>query len=156
FTVRPLAVDDITEHIAQHVGQGSIQSDQYAFWQIAEAAQGSLRDALSQTDQAITYGQCAIQHQAVIDMLGLIDRTIIYDLILAIHQNQKAQVSQLLLQFRQQALDVSLVLDQLISTLHELALLQYLPDLSLKYSAEINQKIMQLSGLISAQDLQLY
>ena len=61
-----------------------------------------------------------------------------------------------MLQFRQQALDVSLVLDQLISTLHELALLQYLPDLSLKYSAEINRKIMQLSGLISAQDLQLY
>lgn len=89
-------------------------------------------------------------------MLGLIDRTIIYDLILAIHQNQKARVSELLLQFRQQALDVSLVLDQLISTLHELALLQYLPDLSLKYSAEINQKIMQLSALISAQDLQLY
>ena len=88
-------------------------------------------------------------------MLGLIDRTIIYDLILAIHQNQKARVSELL-QFRQQALDVSLVLDQLISTLHELALLQYLPDLSLKYSAEINQKIMQLSALISAQDLQLY
>ena len=89
-------------------------------------------------------------------MLGLIDRTIIYDLILAIHQNQKARVNELLLQFRQQALDVSLVLDQLISTLHELALLQYLPDLSLKYSAEINQKIMQLSALISAQDLQLY
>uniref|UniRef100_UPI0028B1AED7 DNA polymerase III subunit gamma/tau n=1 Tax=Acinetobacter variabilis TaxID=70346 RepID=UPI0028B1AED7 len=108
------------------------------------------------TDQAIAYGQGAIQHQDVKDMLGLIDRTIIYDLILAIHQNQKARVSELLLQFRQQALDVSLVLDQLISTLHELALLQYLPDLSLKYSAEINQKIMQLSALISAQDLQLY
>lgn len=44
------------------------------------------------------------------------------------------------MQFRQQALDVSLVLDQLISTLHELALLQYLPELSLKYSAEINKK----------------
>jgi DNA polymerase-3 subunit gamma/tau len=44
----------------------------------------------------------------------------------------------------------------LISTLHELALLQYLPELSLKYSAEINQKIMELSQRISAQDLQLY
>ena len=65
-------------------------------------------------------------------------------------------MSQLLLQFRQQALDVSLVLDQLISTLHELSLLQYLPDLSLKYSAEINQKISQLSQLIADQDLQLY
>ena len=89
-------------------------------------------------------------------MLGLIDRTIIYDLILAIHQNQQARVSQLLLQFRQQALDVSMVLDQLITTLHELALLQYLPELALKYSAEINAKIMQMSGLISAPDLQLY
>ncbi|MNV27461.1 DNA polymerase III subunit tau [compost metagenome] len=108
------------------------------------------------TDQAIAYGQGAIQHQDVKEMLGLIDRTIIYDLILAIHQNQKHRVSELLMQFRQQALDVSLVLDQLISTLHELALLQYLPELSLKYSAEINKKIMQLSQQIAAQDLQLY
>ncbi|WP_347454897.1 DNA polymerase III subunit gamma/tau [Acinetobacter thermotolerans] len=156
FTLRPLAVDEITEHLTNILQKESIQADQDAIWQIAESAQGSLRDALSLTDQAIAYGQGAIQHQDVKDMLGLIDRTIIYDLILAIHQNQKARVSELLLQFRQQALDVSLVLDQLISTLHELALLQYLPDLSLKYSAEINQKIMQLSGLISPQDLQLY
>jgi len=127
FTLRPLAVDEITEHLGNILTKESIQA-----------------------------GQGAIQHQDVKDMLGLIDRTIIYDLILAIHQNQKVRVSELLLQFRQQALDVSLVLDQLISTLHELALLQYLPDLSLKYSAEINQKIMQLSALISAQDLQLY
>ncbi|MCU4364174.1 MULTISPECIES: DNA polymerase III subunit gamma/tau [Acinetobacter] len=156
FTLRPLAVDEITEHLDNILTKESIQADQDAIWQIAESAQGSLRDALSLTDQAIAYGQGAIQHQDVKDMLGLIDRTIIYDLILATHQNQKARVSELLLQFRQQALDVSLVLDQLISTLHELALLQYLPDLSLKYSAEINQKIMQLSALISAQDLQLY
>lgn len=80
-------------------------------------------------------------------MLGLIDRTIIYDLILAIHQNAPQRVSQLLMQFRQQALDVSLVLDQLISTLHELALLQYLPELSLKYSDEINQKYLHCRKL---------
>jgi len=156
FTLRPLAVDEITEHLGNILKQEQIQAEQDAIWQIAESAQGSLRDALSLTDQAIAYGQGAIQHQDVKDMLGLIDRTIIYDLIMAIHQNQQARVSQLLMQFRQQALDVSLVLDQLISTLHELALLQYLPELSLKYSAEINQKIMQLSQLISAQDLQLY
>ena len=156
FTLRPLAVDEITEHLTRILEKEQIPAQQDAIWQIAESAQGSLRDALSITDQAIAYGQGAIQHQDVKEMLGLIDRTIIYDLLLAIHQNQKARVSQLLLQFRQQALDVSLVLDQLISTLHELALLQYLPDLSLKYSAEINQKISQLSQLIADQDLQLY
>ncbi|WP_433846872.1 DNA polymerase III subunit gamma/tau [Acinetobacter proteolyticus] len=156
FTLRPLAVDEITEHLTAILNKEHIEADQDAIWQIAESAQGSLRDALSLTDQAIAYGQGAVHHQDVKDMLGLIDRTIIYDLILAIHQNQQARVSQLLLQFRQQALDVSLVLDQLVSTLHELALLQYLPDLALKYSEEINQKILQLSKLISAQDLQLY
>ena len=151
-----MAVDEITEHLGNILNKESIQAEQDAIWQIAESAQGSLRDALSLTDQAIAYGQGAIQHQDVKEMLGLIDRTIIYDLILAIHQNQKQRVSELLMQFRQQALDVSLVLDQLISTLHELALLQYLPELSLKYSAEINKKIMQLSQQIAAQDLQLY
>ncbi|MFW1944398.1 DNA polymerase III subunit gamma/tau [Acinetobacter guillouiae] len=156
FTLRPLAVDEITHHLTDILNKEEISSEQDAIWQIAESAQGSLRDALSLTDQAIAYGQGTIHHQDVKEMLGLIDRTIIYDLILAIHQNQNARVSQLLLQFRQQALDVSLVLDQFISTLHELAMLQYLPNLSLKYSAEINQKIMQLSKIVSAQDLQLY
>lgn len=156
FTLRPLAVDEITTHLTDILNQEQISAEQDAIWQIAESAQGSLRDALSLTDQAIAYGQGAIQHQDVKEMLGLIDRTIIFDLILAIHQNQQQHVSALLMQFRQQALDVSLVLDQFISTLHELALLQYLPELSLKYSAEINQKIMQLSGVIAAQDLQLY
>ncbi|UIZ56463.1 DNA polymerase III subunit gamma/tau [Acinetobacter sp. SCLZS86] len=156
FTLRPLQVDEITSHLTDILAKEQIVAEQDAIWQIAESAQGSLRDAMSLTDQAIAYGQGEIHHQDVKDMLGLIDRTIIYDLILAIHQNQQQRVSQLLLQFRQQALDVSLVLDQLISTLHELAIMQYLPDLNLKYSAEINQKIQQLAGLISAQDLQFY
>ncbi|EPP9393276.1 DNA polymerase III subunit gamma/tau, partial [Acinetobacter baumannii] len=156
FTLRPLAVDEITKHLGAILEKEQITADQDAIWQIAESAQGSLRDALSLTDQAIAYGQGAVHHQDVKEMLGLIDRTIIYDLILAVHQNQREKVSQLLLQFRYQALDVSLVLDQLISTLHELALLQYLPELGLKYSEEINAKILQLSKLISAQDLQLY
>ncbi|MEN8396091.1 DNA polymerase III subunit gamma/tau [Acinetobacter towneri] len=156
FTLRPLQIDEITQHLTDILAKEQIVAEQDAIWQIAESAQGSLRDAMSLTDQAIAYGQGEIHHQDVKDMLGLIDRTIIYDLILAIHQNQQQRVSQLLLQFRQQALDVSLVLDQLISTLHELAIMQYLPDLNLKYSAEINQKIQQLAGLISAQDIQLY
>ncbi|WP_288491670.1 DNA polymerase III subunit gamma/tau [uncultured Acinetobacter sp.] len=156
FTLRPLAVDEITSHLTEILTKEEISAEKDAIWQIAESAQGSLRDALSLTDQAIAYGQGEIQHRDVKEMLGLIDRTIIYDLILAIHQNAPQRVSQLLMQFRQQALDVSLVLDQLISTLHELALLQYLPELSLKYSDEINQKILALSKTVSAQDLQLY
>ncbi|MFT4022128.1 MAG: DNA polymerase III subunit gamma/tau, partial [Acinetobacter sp.] len=156
FTLRPLDAGEIQQHLNQILQKEQIENEADAIWQIAEAAQGSLRDALSLTDQAIAYGQGQVHHQDVKDMLGLIDRSIIYDLILAIHQNHAQKVSELLLQFRQQALDVALVLDQLTSTLHELALMQYLPDLSLKYSQEINQKIKQLAQLLSPSDLQLY
>lgn len=156
FTLRPLVVDEITAHLTEILQKEQVAADADAIWQIAESAQGSLRDALSLTDQAIAYGQGAIQHQDVKEMLGLIDRHIIYDLLLAIHQNNSAQVSQLLTQFRQQALDVALVLDQLISTLHELAMLQYLPEMALKYSDEINRKIHQLSQFLQPQDIQLY
>lgn len=83
-------MDEITEHLTHILNLEQIQAEQDAIWQIAESAQGSVRDALSLTDQAIAYGQGEIQHQDVKEMLGLIDRTIIYDLIVAIHQNQNS------------------------------------------------------------------
>lgn len=156
FTLRLLAIDEIQQHLTALLSKEQISAHHDAVWQIAEAAQGSLRDALSLTDQAIAYGQGQIQAQDVKDMLGLLDRNMIYDLLLSIHHNAQQQVSQLLLQMRQQALDVSMVLDQLIATLHELAMLQHLPDLALTHSLEIQQKLKQLSGQIHAQDLQLY
>lgn len=113
FTLRPLDLSEISAHLTDILQQEQVTYEPQALWQIAEAAQGSLRDSLSLTDQAIAYGQGQIHYQDVRDMLGLIDRSIIYDLILAIHQNQQRRVAALLLQFRQQALDVALVLIKL-------------------------------------------
>ncbi|MDO4222725.1 MAG: DNA polymerase III subunit gamma/tau, partial [Acinetobacter sp.] len=156
FTLRPLTVEEIHNHLHKLLDLEHITHDDQSLWQLAESAQGSLRDALSLTDQAIAYGQGEIHHDDVKQMLGLIDKHLVYDLLLAIHQNQRQYVGELLLLFRQQAIDVAMVLDQLISTLHELALMQHLPNLTLQYSEEINQKIQQLATMISAQDLQLY
>lgn len=156
FTLRPLSVEELHHHIDKILNIENIPHDDQAIWQLAESAQGSVRDSLSLTDQAIAYGQGEIHHQDVKDMLGLIDRHLVYDLLSAIYQNQQSQVAELLLLLRQQSVDVAMVLDQLISTLHELALMQYLPSISLKYSEEINQKIQQLAQMIPAQDLQLY
>ncbi|WLF84617.1 DNA polymerase III subunit gamma/tau [Moraxella sp. ZY210820] len=156
FTLRPLTIEEIHHHIDKILTLEQIHHDDGALWQLAESAQGSLRDALSLTDQAIAYGQGVIQQQDVKEMLGLIDKHLVYDLLLAIHQNQRQMVAELLLLFRQQAIDVAMVLDQLISTLHELALMQHLPNLTANYSQDINQKIQMLAQRISATDLQLY
>ncbi len=56
-----MQVDEITSHLTDILAKEQIVAEQDAIWQIAESAQGSLRDAMSLTDQAIAYGQGEIQ-----------------------------------------------------------------------------------------------
>jgi len=53
FTLRPLPRQEIHDHLAQVLGKEQIAFDDAALWLLAESAQGSLRDAMSLTDQAI-------------------------------------------------------------------------------------------------------
>lgn len=156
FTLRPLAKDEIFHHLDQILNTEQIEHESDALWQLAESAQGSLRDALSLTDQAIAYGQGQVATQDVIDMLGLIDQTLVFDLLNAIHQNQKGVVAQLVQHMRQQAIDVQHVLEQLISILHELAVIQILGDVNHAQTAQNADYKIKLAKQIQAQDLQLY
>lgn len=156
FTLRPLAKDEIFHHLDQILNTEQIEHESDALWQLAESAQGSLRDALSLTDQAIAYGQGQVATQDVIDMLGLIDQTLVFDLLDAIHQNKKGVVAQLVQHMRQQAIDVKHVLEQLISILHELAVMQILGDVNHTQTVQNADYKMKLAKQIQAQDLQLY
>lgn len=155
FTLRPLGKDEMFKHLDQILNQENIQHQPEALWQLAESAQGSLRDALSLTDQAIAYGQGQVLAQDVKEMLGLIDKSLIFDLLTAIYHNQRQQVAELIQSMRQQAIDVQHVLEQLISTLHEVALLQVLGT-PLEQITEDIQRKQQLAAQLHAQDLQLY
>ncbi len=154
FTLRPLVKDEIFQHLAHILTTEKLSYDDEALWQLAESAQGSLRDALSLTDQAIAYGQGQVLSNDVQDMLGLVDNSLVFDLLSAIHQNHREKVAQLMLQMRQQAIDVTHVLAQIISILHEVALKQCLGSSGATHPDE--QFIMQLAALIAPQDIQLY
>ena len=65
FTLRPLAVDEITKHLGAILEKEQITADQDAIWQIAESAQGSLRDALSLTTKPLLM----VKVQYIIKML---------------------------------------------------------------------------------------
>lgn len=156
FTLRPLTRQEIFAHLDQVLTIEAINHQEQALWQLAESAQGSLRDALSLTDQAIAYGQGQVNYTDVKEMLGLIDKSLVADLLLAIHQQQKQQLADILFTMRQQAIDVMHVLEQLISCLHEVALLQVLASpTQVEPQAQLQQK-MQLAHTISSQDVQLY
>jgi DNA polymerase-3 subunit gamma/tau len=156
FTLRPLAKDEIVQHLQQILTTEQIEHDSAALWQLAESAQGSMRDALSLTDQAIAYGQGQIHSQDVHQMLGLVDQHLVQALMMAIHQDQRAEVAQLIYDMRQQAIDVAHVLEQLISMLHEVAVLQCFSVGSRQELSPEQQRYEQLAQQIAAQDLQLY
>lgn len=154
FTLRPLVKDEIFQHLAQILTTEELSYEDEALWQLAESAQGSLRDALSLTDQAIAYGQGQVLSNDVQDMLGIVDNSLVFDLLSAIHQNHREKVAQLMLQMRQQAIDVTHVLAQIISLLHDVALKQCLGSNGAAHPDE--QFVMQLAALITPQDIQLY
>ena len=156
FTLRPLPRQEIHDHLAEVLKKESIAFDDAALWLLAESAQGSLRDAMSLTDQAIAYGQGSVQGTDVQAMLGLLDRSQVANLLLAIHQGQSAQVAKILFDLSQQAVDVSAVLDQLITLLHQVALAQLLPqqaDIGTPIEAAILKK---MATTFDRQDVQLY
>lgn len=156
FILRPLSQDEIFRHLQHVLQQEHIEFEPDALWQLAESAQGSLRDSLSLTDQAIAYGQGRIGTTDVFEMLGLVDKRIVVDLLIAIHQQQRNQVGQLLLRMRQQAVDVAHILEQLISVLHAVAVVQCLGNNAQKHHSNEQQQYLLLAQAIDAQDIQLY
>ncbi len=156
FSLRPLPRKDIFKHLGDILQQEHIDVENNALWLIAESAQGSLRDALSLTDQAIAYGEGKIITQDVQNMLGLLDKTQLSRLLWAIHQSERDHVSQLLFDIGQQSLDLKSVMDQLVTLLYHIAVLQILPHTDFGALPEEHARLHELAQHISPSDLQVY
>jgi len=81
FSLTPLPRTAIGERLAHILGEENVPFDPLALPQLAAAAQGSLRDALSLLDQAIAFGGGEVREQAVRAMLGVVDRGYLYRII---------------------------------------------------------------------------
>lgn len=156
FVLRPSPQPQLAEYLAFILQKEQIHFTPDALWQIASSAKGSFRDALSLTDQAIAFGNGQIGQDTVKQMLGLIDQADIVGLLTAIVQHNTAQVGQAIAQLRQQVVDAKAVFDSLAETLHQIALLQILPNFDLQLDSEQTQARQTLAKLIPADLLQLY
>ena len=123
---------------------------QPALWQLASAAKGSVRDALSLTDQAIAFGQGGLDDATVNAMLGLIDSADLVRLITDIYNHDKPAVAAHIEQMRTQMVDATSMFDGLAELLHQLALTQLLPQVALNVNEVQAQDIHTLAQHISA------
>ena len=84
FNLRPMAPETILEHLGHVLRIENVLSEPQALRLLARAARGSMRDALSLTDQAIAFGSGALQEASVRLMLGSVDRSYVFRLLNAL------------------------------------------------------------------------
>jgi DNA polymerase III subunit gamma/tau len=128
FNLRPMAPQTVQEHL-QHVLQAEgVSAEPNALRLIARAARGSMRDALSLTDQALGFGGGQLPETVVRQMLGAVDRTYVLRLIDALAQGDGATVVDAIDTLRVNGLNAASTLEEMTSVLQGMAVLQAVPD----------------------------
>ena len=129
FNLRRLELTQISDHLRYLLEQETIKAEPEALEQLARAADGSMRDALSLLDQAIAFGGGEVTTESVFQMLGSISQD---QLILILNALLKQDGKALLAQSAELAAlgrDFHVVFDFLLSALQQIATLQLVPDL---------------------------
>ena len=155
FNLKNLTAERIQQHLSFVLGEESIERDDAALWLLARAADGSMRDALSLTDQAIAFGAGTVGEADVRAMLGTIDQHLVYKIVshLAAHEvDQLLATVQSLSEFSP---DYHSVLGDMLSLLHRVALAQVHPA-AVDNSLGDRDQVMALAQSMRPEEVQLY
>ena len=155
FNLKALSREQITQQLEHVLGQEQLGFDLDGLKQLARAAQGSMRDALSLTDQAIAQGNGVVSLGVVTSMLGLMDKNQVLKLIHGIVEGNTQGVFAQVEALSVQAPNFAQVLAEMMSLLHQIALTQFVPD-ACKLETISARAIYQLAKSIPAEQVQLY
>jgi DNA polymerase-3 subunit gamma/tau len=155
FNLRQMASATISEHLHNVLAEENISFEPAAIHLISRAAAGSMRDALSLTDQAIAYGNQTVNEIEVRSMLGAVDQTYLYDILQAlINQDGAALVEKAqAMQMRNIAFEEAL--NDLANILHQIAMIQTVPS-SIADDSPERALLLDLAQNLNPETLQLY
>ena len=156
FNLRPMAPETIVEHLTQVLSDEQVQADVQSLRLLARAARGSMRDALSLTDQAIAFGNGALAEAVVRDMLGSVDRSHVFTLIEALAHGDGALVVQTCESLRHLGLSASSLLEEMGMVLQRMVVHQATAQTAASDDPDPDvQRIAGLSQLMPADETQL-
>ena len=152
FHLKALEQSQIAEHLGYILNQEQIPFESLALDKLASAAQGSIRDSLSLTDQAIAMGNGNVTLNIVNEMLGLLDDTQAIEMIYALQQGNGEKLMQVVNEVANKAGDWDELLREVAENLHKIAMQQLLPQASLTEADHIGF----LAKHIAPQDVQFF
>jgi DNA polymerase-3 subunit gamma/tau len=155
FNLRPMAPETIREHLVQVLQQEQVSAEVQALRLLARAARGSMRDALSLTDQAIAFGSGQLQEAAVRQMLGSVDRSYVFRLIEALANGDGKQVVETSETLRLNGLSAASTLEEMSTVLQRMAVLQAAGPVAGDESDPEAADIARLAGLLPVDETQL-
>ncbi|TPH06000.1 DNA polymerase III subunit gamma/tau [Haemophilus haemolyticus] len=152
FHLKALDETQISQHLAHILTQENIPFEEPALVKLAKAAQGSIRDSLSLTDQAIAMGNRQVTNSVVSNMLGLLDDNYSIDILYALHQGNGELLMRTLQKVADAAGDWDKLLSECAEKLHQIALMQLLS----QKSSDDNEHFSFLAKHISPEDVQFF
>ncbi len=155
FNLRQMAGTSIIGHLQNILGQENIQFEPTALHLISRAAAGSMRDALSLTDQAIAYGGQAVNEAEVRAMLGAIDQSYLYQLLDALLAGDGGSIINQAKLMEERSISFEAALNDFAQLLHQIAIAQTVPE-SVADDLPEREALLSLAQRISAETLQLY
>ena len=155
FNLRPMAPETVLEHLQQVLQAENVPAEVQALRLIARAARGSMRDALSLTDQAIAFGNGQLQESAVRQMLGAVDRSHVLRLIDALSRADGAALMQTIDTLRINGLNAASTLEEMTGLLQRMAVLQAVPGRSAESDDPDEPEIERLAQALPADETQL-
>jgi len=155
FSLKSLSISQISGQLILILGKEQIPFEEGAVRQLAFAANGSMRDALSLLDQAIGFGGGEVQEAEVRTMLGTIDRDAVYRLLQALAAADAAALLAEVGTADEYAPDYAALLADMLSILQRVAIAQSLPD-AIDDTFGDRDTVLQLAGGLSPEDVQLY
>ncbi len=154
FNLRPMAPATVQSHLAAVLAEEGIGAEAGALRLIARAAHGSMRDALSLTDQAIAHGAGTVLEAGVRQMLGAVDRGHALRLVEALARRDGAAVVAAVDGLRALGLSANGTLEELAALLQQMALAQAVPQ-ALDGHDPQTPELARLAGLMAPDETQL-
>lgn len=155
FNLKNMNPERIVSHLKFVLGEEQVPFEEGALWHLGRAADGSMRDAMSLTDQAIAYGSGKIAEHEVSAMLGTIDRASVYEILHALAEVDGRELLAAVERMSEQAPDYTSALAEILSLLHRIAIAQALPE-AVDNSHGDREKVLALALQMPSEDIQLY
>ncbi|KZN12648.1 DNA polymerase III subunit gamma/tau [Marinomonas sp. TW1] len=154
FNLKNMSPQRVVDYLQTVLNTEQVPFDQPALWQIGQAANGSMRDALSLTDQAIAFGDGGISESGVTAMLGLVNQAQILDLLECIASKNAAEVLSRIEALADYQPDFVAICGSLLDTLHRVAIEQQVPGALADQLGDL-ARILNIAKTVSPEEIQV-